>query len=95
LSDIVNLRKGGGTAKKRDEKDSFHPEPYSLEKDRAVKLPIYAEHRIPEVIIINLKEEQTEHYYQPVDGLYEMKQVLSFGAFIGEGMLKGQVLPIS
>ena len=66
----------------------------SLEKDRAVKLPIYAEHRIPEVIIINLKEEQTEHYYQPVDGRYEVKQVLSFGALIGEGMLKGQILPV-
>jgi hypothetical protein len=66
----------------------------SLEKDRVVKLPIYAEHHIQEVIIINLKDQQVEHYCQPVGGQYEVKEVLSFGEPMAVGMLKGKVLPI-
>lgn len=66
----------------------------SLEKDRAVKLPIYADHNIPEVIIINLKDQQIEHFHQPKDGRYEVEQVLLFGEAMTRGILKGRTLPL-
>ncbi len=67
----------------------------SLDKDRAVKLPIYASHNIPEVVIINLKDQQIEHYHQPQDGRYKVEQVFSFGETMEEGMLKGRRLPVN
>ncbi len=37
----------------------------SLEKDRDIKLPLYASHAIPEVWIVNLKDTQIERYRSP------------------------------
>jgi Uma2 family endonuclease len=42
----------------------------SLEKDRLVKLPLYAAADIPEVWIVNLQDKQLEVYTQPVEGAY-------------------------
>ncbi|TXB66589.1 Uma2 family endonuclease [Phaeodactylibacter luteus] len=37
----------------------------SLEKDRDIKLPLYASHGIPEVWIVNLQDKQIERYRSP------------------------------
>jgi Uma2 family endonuclease len=37
----------------------------SLDKDRDIKLPLYASHAIPEVWIVNLKDTQIERYRSP------------------------------
>ncbi len=37
----------------------------SLEKDRDIKLPLYASHAIPEVWIVNLQDNQIERYRSP------------------------------
>ncbi|MCR9050559.1 MAG: Uma2 family endonuclease [Phaeodactylibacter xiamenensis] len=37
----------------------------SLEKDRDIKLPLYASHGIPEVWIVNLQDKQIERYCSP------------------------------
>ena len=42
----------------------------SLDKDRLVKLPLYAEAGIPEVWIVNLQDKQLEVYKEPRDGKY-------------------------
>lgn len=42
----------------------------SLEKDRTVKLPLYASAGIPEVWIVNLPEQQIERYREPVGQKY-------------------------
>lgn len=48
----------------------------SLEKDRKVKLPLYASAGIPEVWIVNLPEAQLERYRRPAQGDYADIQVL-------------------
>ena len=42
----------------------------SLRYDRAVKLPLYAKHRIPEVWIVNLGEGLIETFANPEDEVY-------------------------
>ena len=42
----------------------------SLEKDRLVKLPLYAEADIPEVWIVNMQDKQIEIYTEPGNGTY-------------------------
>lgn len=42
----------------------------SLEKDRTVKLPLYASAGIPEVWIVNLPEQQVERYREPAQDRY-------------------------
>lgn len=42
----------------------------SLEKDRKVKLPLYASAGIPEVWIVNLTEQQLERYRKPAQQRY-------------------------
>ncbi len=42
----------------------------SLEKDRQIKLPLYAKANIPEVWIVNLEETCIEIYSKPVNGSY-------------------------
>jgi Uma2 family endonuclease len=49
----------------------------SLEFDREVKLPLYAEAGIPEVWLVNLKENLLEVYRDPRDGRYREIRLLS------------------
>ena len=66
----------------------FHPTPTdthiaievsdsTLEKDRAIKVPLYATANIPEYWIINLVDKQIEIYRQPKKGEYHFKQIIS------------------
>ncbi|MFN3180110.1 MAG: Uma2 family endonuclease [Thermus sp.] len=65
-----------------------HPEPpdvlllievadTSLEFDREEKLPLYAEAGIPEVWLVNLKENLLEVYREPREGRYRSIRLLS------------------
>ncbi|WP_038056344.1 Uma2 family endonuclease [Thermus amyloliquefaciens] len=49
----------------------------SLEFDREVKLPLYAEAGIPEVWLVNLKEGLLEVYREPREGRYRSIRLLS------------------
>jgi len=60
----------------------------SLQKDREVKLPLYAEASIPEVWIINLPERQVEVYRQPKEASYGSKQVYKNEETIQGGLIK-------
>ena len=46
----------------------------SLDFDRTVKLPLYAEAGISEVWIVDVKERRVERYSGPVNGRYGSKQ---------------------
>lgn len=52
----------------------------SLEKDRMVKLPIYAEAGIPEVWIVDLAAGRIEVYRSPRAGAFSERSVLKAGA---------------
>lgn len=45
-----------------------------LNYDQTIKLPLYAEHQIPEVWIINLNNKTLEIYRQPQDNKYQDQQ---------------------
>ena len=47
----------------------------SLEKDREIKLPLYASADIPEVWIVNLPEQQLERYRKPAQQRYTDIQI--------------------
>ena len=49
----------------------------TLEKDREVKHPLYAEVSIPEYWIINIQDRQIEIHRQPKDGVYQHRQIIS------------------
>ncbi|TBH21722.1 Uma2 family endonuclease [Thermus thermamylovorans] len=49
----------------------------SLGFDREVKLPLYAEAGIPEVWLVNLKEDLLEVYREPREGRYRAIRLLS------------------
>lgn len=51
----------------------------SLEKDQKVKLPLYAEANIPEVWIVNLKDNQLEQYQEPSPRGYSNIRILRSG----------------
>lgn len=51
----------------------------SLEKDRTVKLPLYAQADIPETWIVNLQDKQIEVYEGPKDGTYHKKSIYQTG----------------
>jgi len=51
----------------------------TLQKDRKIKLPLYAEAGIAEVWIVNLKNSTVEVYAQPVNGIYQKLNTLKAG----------------
>ncbi|WP_353482668.1 Uma2 family endonuclease [Haliscomenobacter sp.] len=51
----------------------------TLQKDRKIKLPLYAEAGIPEVWIVNLKNNSVEVYTNPLDGAYQELNTLKVG----------------
>lgn len=70
-----------------------HPEPEdvkllievadsSLSRDRGIKLPLYAEAGIPELWIVNLKEDQIEIFSQPEGGKYNQLSNFQKGEII-------------
>jgi Uma2 family endonuclease len=72
---------------------SGHPKPHevyliieisdtTLELDRTIKLPLYAQAGIIELWIVNLQEEQIEVYRQPIGETYTVKQVFTAGQML-------------
>ncbi|HXG68489.1 MAG TPA: Uma2 family endonuclease [Blastocatellia bacterium] len=60
----------------------------SVEYDRDVKLPLYAQAGIPEVWLVNLIRDAVEAYSQPVNGAYQMVREFQHG-----GTLTPETLP--
>lgn len=61
----------------------------TLQKDRKIKLPLYAEAGIAEVWIVNLKNRTVEVYTHPLDGTYQELSTLKTGdvlRFAGLGL---------
>lgn len=54
----------------------------TLQKDRKIKLPLYAEAGIPEVWIVNLKNNKVEVYTNPVDRGYQELKTLKSGEIL-------------
>lgn len=52
----------------------------SLEYDRTVKAPLYAEAGVPEYWIVNLVDDVLEVYRQPSGQAYQTQQVLKPGS---------------
>lgn len=59
----------------------------SLDYDRNVKLPLYAESEIPEIWLVNLADDNIERYTQPVDGIYNHFRVLQRGEIMSPEIL--------
>lgn len=51
----------------------------TLQKDRKLKLPLYAKAGIPEVWIVNLKNHSVEVYRTPIDGAYQETKIVKSG----------------
>jgi Uma2 family endonuclease len=51
----------------------------SVELDRQVKLPLYAQAEVPEVWLANLPDDTVEFYAQPLNGIYQVARVLRRG----------------
>jgi Uma2 family endonuclease len=51
----------------------------TLQKDRKLKLPLYAKAGIPEVWIVNLKNHSVEVYRNPLDGAYLETKIVKSG----------------
>ena len=51
----------------------------TLETDRTIKLPLYAQTGIVEVWIVNLQDNQIEVYRQPIDSTYSITQIFTKG----------------
>ena len=66
----------------------------TLRFDRQVKVPLYARAGIPEVLIINLIDEQIEAHAQPVKGEYIVTQVFRRGEQFTSSVLPTVVLDV-
>ena len=76
-------RKSPGKARAQDVHLVIEVADSSLEFDRTVKLPLYAEAGIRELWIVNLVDEQLEVYRQPLlDGSFASADILNRGAMI-------------
>ena len=51
----------------------------SLNYDRSVKFPLYAEAKIPEVWLVNLADDRLEIYHQPMEKSYQHVLILQRG----------------
>lgn len=60
----------------------------TLKYDRDTKLSLYAEAEIPEVWIVNLKNEIIEIHRQPSNGIYQLAQIFKKGE-----TAKSEILP--
>lgn len=59
----------------------------SVEYDRGAKTPLYARAGIPEVWLINLRENEVELYAQPAAGSYQITQRFKAGASFASRIL--------
>ena len=66
----------------------------SLDDDRAIKLPLYAENGIGECWIVNLLDRVVEVYRQPGNGRYADVRRVGPGEILGIVLLPGVALPV-
>jgi Uma2 family endonuclease len=66
----------------------------SLRFDRDTKLPLYAEHGIPEVWLVDLQGKRLVRHRVPERGAYTLVDVLDVGAPLEVGALPGLVLDL-
>jgi Uma2 family endonuclease len=66
----------------------------SLDDDRAIKLPLYAENGIAECWIVNLLDRVVEVYRQPRDGRYADIRRIGPGEILDLALLPGAALPV-
>jgi Uma2 family endonuclease len=67
----------------------------SLRYDRAVKLPLYARHGVPEVWIVDLERREVEVCRDPADGRYATVSRAGPDASLEPALLPGVVLSVS
>ncbi len=67
----------------------------TIETDRTVKLPLYAQAGINEVWLINLPDERIELYAAPVGGVYQTVQHFARGEDVQAQTLPGLVVSIA
>ena len=60
----------------------------TLKYDRDTKLALYAEAEIPEVWIVNLKNDIIEIHRKPSNGIYQLAQIFKKGE-----IAKSEILP--
>lgn len=60
----------------------------SLKKDKELKLPIYAQAKVPEVWIINLVDQELERYTKPTENKYEQKEIFHKGEQINTSLIQ-------
>lgn len=51
----------------------------SVEYDRTIKLPIYAESGIPEYWLVDLEKDEIEAYWEPAGNFYKFRELLHAG----------------
>ena len=66
----------------------------SLDDDRAIKVPLYAESGIAECWILNLRDRVVEVYRQPGNGSYADVRRVGPGEILGIALLPGVALPV-
>jgi Uma2 family endonuclease len=66
----------------------------TLEYDRQVKIPLYAQAGIPEALIFNLPDEQLEYYARPEAGKYGVTKILRRGEQFKSTSVPGVVLSV-
>jgi Uma2 family endonuclease len=66
----------------------------SLDDDRAIKVPLYAESGIAECWIVNLLDRVVEVYRQPGNGSYADVRCVGPGEVLGIALLPGVALPV-
>ena len=66
----------------------------SLDDDRAIKLPLYAENGIAECWIVNLVDRVVEVYRQPGNGSYADIRRIGQGQVLDVALLAGVALPV-
>ena len=76
---VYKERYGGGIPHARDLALVIEISDSSLDKDRSLKLPIYARENIPEVWILNVNTAQLEVYSEPLKGEYRSRRIYDSG----------------
>jgi Uma2 family endonuclease len=66
----------------------------SVEYDRNVKLPLYANANIPEAWLVSIREDVVEAYSQPVDGIYQSIRLINRGESFSPQSLSNLILSI-
>ena len=67
----------------------------SLQKDREIKIPLYASSGISEAWLINLQDSEVEVFWEPAQGKYRLCQRLGRGQVLSSPTVQGLSLGVS